>query len=92
MYLFHNTTEKSLKSILQDEGYKIKCNEGDGIYKKNNFIYFSCIDKLNTREIYAECILYFHSKLLYCRSQIFFQNFTKSFFFIDYKKETFICK
>ncbi len=34
---------------------------------KYKFIYFSCIDKLNTRKIYGECILFFDSKLLYNR-------------------------
>lgn len=78
MFLFHVTTEKSLKSILKDgyiksllqlqnEGYKIEPNEGSGIYETTNFIYFSCIDKINTREIYGQCIMYFNSKILYNR-------------------------
>jgi hypothetical protein len=51
MYLFHNTTRKSLKLILAD-GYlksskltNIIC-EGSGIYENNPFVYFSTSKKL----------------------------------------------
>jgi hypothetical protein len=76
MFLFHNTNMDSLKSILKDgylksssillkEGKKMDWGEGYGIYKTNNYIYFSCIDKLFSRKIHARVILYFNSKLLY---------------------------
>jgi hypothetical protein len=79
MYLFHNTDEKSLKLILKDgyiksasilkkENEKITLGEGFGIYDNNKFIYFSCVDKLFSRKIYASVILYFNSELLYNKS------------------------
>jgi hypothetical protein len=66
MFLFHNTDETSLKSILNDgyikslsllqkEGYEQHPNKDDRIYETNKFIFFSCIDKMNSREIYAKC-------------------------------------
>jgi hypothetical protein len=66
MYLFHDTTEKSLKSILNDgyikslsllqkEGYDTKPNYSGSLYKTNTFIYFNCIDKINSRVIFGEC-------------------------------------
>ena len=85
MYLFHNTSILSLISILNDgylksisllkkEGYKNALNEAYGLYKTNKFIYFSCTDKLFSRKIYSEVILYFNSKLLFNR-KFFIANF-----------------
>jgi hypothetical protein len=77
MYLFHGTNLKNLKSILEDnylkssalllkEGHsKTILNEGYGIYKENNFVYFSCCEKLFDKRIFNPIILYFDSKLLY---------------------------
>ena len=74
MYLFHATNLKSLKLILKD-GYlkssKLSKNtegEGQGLYEENKFVFFSCIDKLFSRKIYGDVILYFNSKLLYNKS------------------------
>jgi hypothetical protein len=79
MYIFHNTSLKALKSILKDgyiksysllkkEGINKIEGEGSGIYNENHFIYFSCIDKLFSREIFGRVTLYFNSKLLYNKS------------------------
>ena len=81
MYLIHNTNIKSLKSILKDgylkslsllikEGYNKKSLDGEGtsLYDKNKFVYFSCIDKLFSRKIWAQVTLYFNSKLLFNKS------------------------
>ena len=77
MYLCHNTTLKNLKSILKDgylksssllikEGHPSTIiNEGDGIYDKNHYIYFTCCDKLFDKRIGVDIGLYFDSKLLY---------------------------
>ena len=51
MYLFHNTTSKSLKLILKDGYLKSSkltniTNEGGGIYENNPFVYFSTSKKL----------------------------------------------
>lgn len=79
MYLIHNTTISSLKSILKD-GYlksfsllkklkkKLKNNDGDGIYTENNFVYFSCVKKLFDKNIYGKITMYFKSKLLFNKS------------------------
>jgi hypothetical protein len=78
MYLIHVTNGKSLKSILQDGYVKslslIKKNKkgnygwGSGLYTENNFIFFSCCDKLFDDRIFGNVILYFNSKLLYNRN------------------------
>lgn len=77
MYLFHVTTidnfelimkDDSLKSVnlLKKEGKNVSLNEGNGIYKTNNFVYFSCVNKLFNKNILSnEVILYFDTKLLY---------------------------
>lgn len=76
MYIFHNTNMFQLKSILED-GYlksysllkkKPKNGEGNGLYNKNNFVYFSCTDKLFDKNIMSYITLYFNSKLLYNKS------------------------
>ena len=75
MYLIHNTEISNIKSILKD-GYlksfdvlkkdkkKIRPNLGDGLYTKNNFVYFSCTDKLLDKNIIGTTVLYFDSKVL----------------------------
>jgi hypothetical protein len=79
MYLIHNTDLESLKNILKDgylkslsllkkEGYNAMANEGDGIYTENNFVFFSCVDKLYKYKINSSIILYFNSKLLFNRT------------------------
>ena len=75
MYLIHNTNVSSLKSILKDgelKSYSLlkkinktpKYSEGDGLYTENNFVYFSCTDRLFDTKIYGNVTLYFNSKLL----------------------------
>ena len=74
MYLFHNTTLKSLKCILTD-GYlkssfltnNAKDGEGSSLYDTNHFVYFSTTNKLFDNNIYSRITLYFDSKLLYNR-------------------------
>jgi hypothetical protein len=79
MYLFHSTNISSLKLILGDgflKSYSLlkkinkvpKDNLGLGLYTENNFVYFSCVDKLFDDNIIGNVILYFNSKLLYNRS------------------------
>jgi hypothetical protein len=79
MYLIHNTTSNSLKNILKDgylKSYSLlkkedptaMTNEGDGMYTENNFVFFSCVDKLFNYEINRRIILYFNSKLLFNRT------------------------
>jgi hypothetical protein len=79
MYLLHNTNISSLKLILKDgflKSYSLlkKSNKvpkdtlGTGLYKENDFLYFSCVDKLFDDNIIGHVILYFNSKLLYNRS------------------------
>jgi hypothetical protein len=79
MYLFHKTNLLSLVSILKSEYLKSysllkkdmfdlsKSNHyGNGLYTKNNFVYFSCVDKLFDSNILSRSvILYFKSELLY---------------------------
>ena len=76
IYIFHNTNITQLKSILKD-GYlktysllkkKPQNDEGNGLYNKNNFVYFSCTDKLFDKNIMSYVTLYFNSKLLYNKS------------------------
>ena len=79
MYLIHNTNTSSLKSILKD-GYlksysllkkykKTPTNgEGIGLYTENNFVYFSCVDKLFNKKIHSSITMYFNSKLLFNKS------------------------
>lgn len=44
-------------------------DEGGGIYTKNNFVYFSCTDKLYDKHIIVEeTTMYFNSKLLFNKS------------------------
>lgn len=73
MYLIHNTTNgKIIKQILLDKKLKSPyltgiINEGEGIYKPNEqkFVYFSVIDKLDSKyKIYSDVTLYFDYKLL----------------------------
>lgn len=79
MYLFHNTNISSLKLIIKYgflKSYSIlkKLNKvpkdtlGSGLYTENNFVYFSCVDKLFDENMHGNVILYFNSKLLYNRS------------------------
>jgi hypothetical protein len=82
MYLIHNTSLPALKSILQDRELKSLSllkkqnknfsryapNEGEGIYTKNNFVYFSCTDKLYDKNIIGHVTMYFNSKLLFNKS------------------------
>jgi hypothetical protein len=79
MYLFHVATINALKSILNDgylKSYSLlkKSNKtpkdgwGNGLYTVNNFIFFSCCDKLFDDKIIGNVILYFNSKFLYNRS------------------------
>ena len=82
MYLIHNTSLLALNSILKDRELKSLSllkkenknflryapNEGDGIYTKNNFVYFSCTDKLYDKNIIGEVTMYFNSKLLFKKS------------------------
>jgi hypothetical protein len=77
MYLFHTTTIDNLDSILTDGALKsydllkkekknITLNYGFGLYETNNFVYFSCIDKMFSRKIYSsDVVLYFDTKFLY---------------------------
>jgi hypothetical protein len=75
MYLIHNTTVESIKSILKNnklksynllkkEGKKINQNEGDGLYSDNNFVYFSCTDTLFDKRTHGHIILYFDPALV----------------------------
>ena len=77
MYLFHNVRdEKTLLKIIKDEKLKAgyltgNINEGDGIYLPENqkFVFFSSIDKLNSKlDISSSITLFFDYKLLYNRS------------------------
>ena len=40
---------------------KISPNEGDCLYTKNNFVYFTCTDKLFDKKTYGNIVLYFDS-------------------------------
>ncbi len=81
MYLIHNTDITSLKSILKDKCLKSlslqkKTNKNtqpnEGSYTENNFVYFSCTNKLFDNKISANIAtgitLYFNSKLLFDKS------------------------
>jgi len=79
MYLIHNTNIKSLKSILNDgylKSYSLlekinktpKNGEGDGLYNKNNFVYFSCVNNLFDKNIIGSVTLFFNAKLLFNKS------------------------
>jgi len=76
MYLIHNTKASALKSILKDgylKSYSLlekppKNNEGNGLYIKNNYVYFSCTDKLFDKRTNGMITMYFNSKLLLNRS------------------------
>ena len=81
MYLIHNTSLTSLKSILRDgylksysmlkkEGYNVSKldNEGYGLYNENKFIFFSCIDELFSDNVLGHITLYFNSKILFNRT------------------------
>jgi len=83
MYLIHNTDITSLKSILKDKCLKslslqkktnknIQPNYGDGVYTENNFVYFSCTNKLFDNKVLENIAtgitLYFNSKLLFNKS------------------------
>jgi hypothetical protein len=79
MYLFHITNIESLKSILKSnyiKSYSLlknsnktpKTGQGLGLYIENNFVFFSCCDKLFDNKILGHVILYFNSKLLYNRN------------------------
>lgn len=77
MYLFHNVRdEKTLLKIIKDEKLKAgyltgNINEGDGIYlpEDQKFVFFSCIDKLNSKlDINSSITLFFDYKLLYNRT------------------------
>ena len=82
MYLIHNTSLPALESILKDRELKSLSllkkenknfsryapNEGGGIYTKNNFVYFSCTDKLYDKNILNSITMYFNSKLLFNNS------------------------
>ena len=79
MYLFHVASINALKSILKDgylKSYSLlkKSNKtpkdslGSSLYIENNFVFFSCCDKLFDNKIIGNVILYFNSKLLYNRS------------------------
>ena len=73
MYLIHNTNISALKLILKDKYIKSYSllkkppinNEGEGLYTKNNFVYFSCTDTLFNKNIFSDITLYFDSKLLF---------------------------
>ena len=77
MYLFHNARdEKTLLKIIKDEKLKAgyltgNINEGDGIYlpEDQKFVFFSAIDKLNSKlDISGSITLFFDYKLLYNRA------------------------
>jgi len=77
MYLFHNVRdEKTLLKIIKDEKLKAgyltgNINEGDGIYlpEDQKFVFFTCIDKLNSKlDISSSITLFFDYKLLYNRT------------------------
>jgi hypothetical protein len=76
MYLIHNTTLDSLKSILIENKLKSSClsnnlNEGYGIYEasQQKFVFFSVIDECVSKyKLYGNVILYFDSKILWNRS------------------------
>ena len=76
MYLFHNVSdEQTLLKILKDNKLKAgyltgNINEGYGLYlpKDQKFVFFSTVDKLNSKlEIYSSIILFFDYNLLYNR-------------------------
>ena len=67
MYLFHITNIDSLKLILKNEYLKSysllkKLNKtqkdgwGSGLYTENNFIFFSCCDKIFDNNIIGHII------------------------------------
>jgi hypothetical protein len=79
MYLIHNTNISSLKStlkygylksysLLKKENNTQKNGEGSGLYTKNNFVYFSCVDNLFDKKIHSSITMYFNSKLLFNKS------------------------
>lgn len=74
MYLFHVTRSKHLKNIISDGKLKSSnmtgiIDQGTGLYDKNKYVYFSCIDNLYSKlPIYGEVALFFDSKLLYNRN------------------------
>jgi hypothetical protein len=83
MYLIHNTDITSLKSILKDKclkslslqkktNKKAQPNEGSNLYTENNYVYFSCTNKLFDNKVFANIAkgitLYFNSNLLFNKS------------------------
>jgi len=73
MYLIHNTTLEYLKLILEDQKLKSSkltgnLNEGDGIYKSNNYVYFQTTDTLFDKNVIGWITLYLNSDLLYNRN------------------------
>ena len=67
MYLFHITNIESLKSILKSDYIKSysllkksnktpKDGHGLGLYTENNFVFFSCCDKLFDNKILGHVI------------------------------------
>ena len=88
MFLFHDTSLEALElilkneclkslSLLKKEGQNNIFGEGEGLYEKNDFIYFSCSEKLFSKNTHAHIILYFNSKLLYNR-QFYVDNLHSS--------------
>ena len=70
MYLIHNTQISALKLILKDECLKSYSllekppKDNEGLYIKNNYVYFSCTNTLFDKNIFSRITLYFNSKLL----------------------------
>lgn len=80
MFIFHITTSEGLMGILKDGEIKSSAltgtlNEGSGIYKKSNWVYFSTTDKLFDRNANSSIILFLDSKALKNRNFYVYQGF-----------------
>ena len=58
MYLIHSTTTSHLKLILHYGELTVKINEGDGIYKTNNYVYFYTTENLFDTTACGHVLLY----------------------------------
>jgi hypothetical protein len=78
MYIVHETDIPQLKSILKDgyiKSYNILKNQnqnkntkikgqGEGIYIKNDFVYFICTENLFDKNLFGHVRLFFNSSLI----------------------------
>ena len=88
MYLIHETNLESLELILKQNKLKAGCltnclNVGSGIYpaKKQNFVFFSVIDKLDSKyneQLRGKATLFFNYKLLWNRTYYISDHWTAS--------------